>query len=295
MKDQRSLATIPSYDLLPDTGKPYFVKIDVAEERTFRQRAVFLSPHRKNYFLLVYVKRGTGRHWVDMVPYELKPDTFYFTTPEQVHLKEEATLTGTTIALGREFFALKDAQHLEKLSLLKNLENGHELILSPDETAELENLLNKIVIEYNKNTDFSDGLFYAYLRVLLLFTNRIYQVQYNAALPFLGRELYHRFLNCVEENYRKIHEVRQYAGLLNLSASRLNALIKKQSGNSPITHIHDRLVLEAKRILFHTEKSVKEISFELGFSDDSYFSRFFKRATGEAPLAYRNSIKELYV
>ncbi|HTN39338.1 MAG TPA: helix-turn-helix domain-containing protein, partial [Arachidicoccus sp.] len=59
-------------------------------------------------------------------------------------------------------------------------------------------------------------------------------------------------------------------------------------------HIHERLVLEARRLLFHTDNTLKEIAFDLGFAEASYFNRFFKRETGITPAAYRANIREMY-
>ena len=74
----------------------------------------------------------------------------------------------------------------------------------------------------------------------------------------------------------------------------LGEVIKQQSGKTAIELIHERLMLEAKRMLFHTESSIKEIAFELGFEDASYFNRFFKRLGEQTPLAYRNSTRKMY-
>jgi AraC family transcriptional activator of pobA len=82
--------------------------------------------------------------------------------------------------------------------------------------------------------------------------------------------------------------------LLNLTPGYLNDLVKQQSGKTAISHIHNRLVVEAKRRLLHTELSVKQIADALGFEDAAYFNRFFKRLTDATPMAYRQQIREMY-
>ena len=74
----------------------------------------------------------------------------------------------------------------------------------------------------------------------------------------------------------------------------LSEVVKEQSGKPAISHIHERLILEAKRLLFHTDGSVKEIAYDLGFEDDSYFNRFFKRITQQTPSEYRKHIRGMY-
>jgi AraC family transcriptional activator of pobA len=61
---------------------------------------------------------------------------------------------------------------------------------------------------------------------------------------------------------------------MNVSAGHFSDMVKIKSGKPAIKHIHERIVLEARRLLFHTNNSLKEIAFDLGFSDASYFNRF---------------------
>lgn len=286
---------VPGYDLEPTPDhKNIPIKIVKADHQSFRQKAVFLSPHRKKFYHLVYVKQGTGRHWVDTVPYYLKQDTFYFTVPEQVHLKEEATLSGTIISFTKEYLALNNNSCLRKLPIIQNLHNGHELLLKSDEIIYVEDLLEKLVIEYQKSALWQNEMLDAYMRTLIIYLSRIYTKQYSTNKLFADRGLLNQFQEYIEENYKKLHEVADYAGLLNISTSHLNNLVKTQSGRTAITHIHERLVLEAKRLLFHTNYSIKEIAFELGFQDDSYFNRFFRRLTEQTPTVYRTTIREMY-
>ena len=85
-----------------------------------------------------------------------------------------------------------------------------------------------------------------------------------------------------------------YAEMLNISAGHMGDVVKEQSGKPAIAHIHERVILEAKRLLFHTDYVIKEIAFHLGFEDASYFSRFFKRMTGHTPVDYRLNIRKMY-
>jgi AraC-like DNA-binding protein len=103
-----------------------------------------------------------------------------------------------------------------------------------------------------------------------------------------------RYLNKIEDNYTQSHEVADYADMLNISPGHLSQVVKEQSGSSAITHIHDRLIMESKRLLFHTDHSIKEIAFRLGFEDASYFNRFFKRMVNDTPVAYRTTIRKMY-
>lgn len=265
-----------------------------SEGDLYKQPA-FLNPHRKDYYLFVFVKQGDSRHWVDMKPYVLKDNTLYFTTPHQVHLKEEPKpVWGTSISFTREFMTLQQNEHLHKLPIILNPHNGHELMLSQMDAAFLEDILDKLYTEYCNPGQWQQRMLCAYLHVMLTYLSRLYTEQFTDHATTSGRLLLKRYQEKVEELFQQLHEVGDYAALLNISAGHLSEVVKAQSGKPAIAHIHDRIILEARRLLFHTESSVKEIAFDLGFSDASYFGRFFKNETGLTPAGYRTGIRKIY-
>jgi len=134
----------------------------------------------------------------------------------------------------------------------------------------------------------------AYMQVMLIYLSRLYTEQLSNKALIPDRVLLKRYLSKIEESFIQLHEVAAYADKLNISAGHLSEVVKEQSGKPAIAHIHERLILEAKRLLFHTEESVKEIAFQLGFEDASYFNRFFKRITSRTPVEYRLSSREMY-
>ena len=97
----------------------------------------------------------------------------------------------------------------------------------------------------------------------------------------------HQLKELIEKHYREHWSSHQYADVLGTSTSRLNRLCKTTFNQSVLDLIHDRVLLEAKRSLIYTARSVEEISYDLGFKDPGYFSRFFKRATGIPPGKFR--------
>lgn len=287
---------IPKYSLADVScdGNTLF-EIKRVEGVTRQHISIFLTPHRKNYYYLALVKKGSSRHWVDMVQYTIKADTFYFTVPPQVHVKEKAEpFTGTIICFTDEFLAFEENRLLKQLPIIQNPHNGHLLDLSPTDILFIEDINNKIAVEYEQMRDWKNNMLLAYLRVLLIYLSRLYIEQYEGGDKITGRLLLKRFLALIEENYLELHDVAAYAGLLNISAGHLSEVIKEQSGKTAIEQIHERLVLEAKRLLFHSDNSIKEIAFTLGFEDASYFNRFFKRLCDQTPLEYRNVTREMY-
>ena len=253
-----------------------------------------LVPHRKDYYLLVLVRRGSSRHWVDMRPYTLQPDMFYSTTPRQVHLKESLEpLDGTALAFAPDFLRLSDLETLTQLPLLSNPANGHELRLQPADIVFLEDVFGRLQAEHDQQRPWRTEMLRADLKTALIYLSRLYQAQYGDAAP-AEPPLLERFTALLEAHHHALHQVADYAALLHLSAGHLNERIKQQSGQTPLALIQARRALEAKRYLFHTELNVAEVAFALGFEDPSYFGRFFRRSTGQTPMLYRAATREMY-
>lgn len=99
------------------------------------------------------------------------------------------------------------------------------------------------------------------------------------------------FRESLEQNFTRLKSASEYAKALNVSASYLRECIRKTTGISVSEHIQNRNILEVKRLLYHTDKSVKEIALYLGYEDYSYFSRFFKRNAGITALEFRNQVR----
>ncbi len=285
---------VPVYLLEPDeTGIRQFRMYQY--DGSLPIHADLLIPHRKDHYLLVFARQGGNRHWVDMTPYVLKDNTIYFTGPNQVIVKEEVNQLWTTgIAFTDEFLALQGNASLAKLPFIQNPYNGHELLLTDADILFVEDMLSKIRMEYQQPGEWQRRMLAAYLMVLLTYLSRLYTEQFTGNDTSADKLLLKKFQAKIDERFQQLHEVGDYASMLHISAGHLSEVVKNQSGKPAIKHIHERLVLEARRLLFHTPQSLKEIAFELGFSDASYFNRFFKRETGMSPSNYRSAIRKMY-
>lgn len=146
--------------------------------------------------------------------------------------------------------------------------------------------INKLIINFNDEWKTSDAfqgeMLKNLLKQLMIKVTRIGKTQTNNFQKFTEEKLdiVKQFIIIVESNYKKEHGVKYYADYLNKSPKTLSntfAILKQQS---PLKIIHNRIILEAKRYLNQTNKTTKEIAFELGFESISHFSKFFKTKTG---------------
>ena len=287
---------VPVYFIEPDglTGNRHFKVHNF--EGSLPDQSELLIPHRKSHYLIIFIRRSGGtRQWIDMTPYILQDNTIYFSNPNNIIVKEEfKELWSTGIAFTSEFLSFQENAALSNLPLIQNPHNGHELLLTAVDVNFVEEILSKIHAEYRRPGEWQQRMLGAYLTVLLTYLSRLYNEQFKNSDPSAEMLLLQKFQAKINEHFLELHEVSEYAIRLNISAGHLSEVVKAQSGKPAIKHIHDRLVMEARRMLFHTNNSLKEISFDLGFTDASYFNRFFKRETGITPAEYRASIRKMY-
>ncbi len=293
MKLHTSHEQIPVYSLkADDSGNKQFRIYNYKGD--FPDRSEVLVPHRKDYYLLVFIRLGGGRQWIDMNPYTLKDNTIYFMAPNQVIVKEEMVkLTSTGIAFTKDFLAVQENMSLMMLPIIKNPETVHELMLKDKDIVFVEDIIAKIALEYQDPSEWQHQMLSAYLKVLLTYLSRIYSEQLSENDISADKTLLKNFLTKVNDCFSELHEVSDYASLLNISPGHLSESVKNQSGRPAIKHIHDRLIMESRRLLMHTDSSIKEIAYNLGFTDASYFNRFFKRETGVTPVEYRIDIRRM--
>lgn len=128
------------------------------------------------------------------------------------------------------------------------------------------------------------------LKRILILTTRIYKKQFpKRVISEHQHDMIREFNYLVESHFKTEHSVSSYAEKLFKSPKTLSNTFKKLGQKSPIQFIHDRLLLEARRLLYYSDADISEIAYELGFADVQTFSRFFKKLEGMSPSAYRNS------
>ncbi|MBS1564526.1 MAG: helix-turn-helix domain-containing protein [Bacteroidetes bacterium] len=287
---------IPTYSLAESSATGHeLIEIREVKAGNGHPKPFLFLPHRKDYWFFFIPTRGHNRHWIDFVSYDIRPHALYFTTPNQVHLKERLEpVEGLLVAFTEEFL-LPDNKDLIRLPILQNPDDRHEIKLSPEEETFLLSHMQQMLHEYSQEQGWQQPMLQSYLHIFLLYLSRLYNRRFPMEpAPGNGRLMVRRMKELLETQYAQLHQVSDYARLLNVSPGHLNDTIKDHTGKTAITLIHERILLEAKRTLFHAELSVKEIGAQLGFEDAAYFNRFFKRMTGETPLQFRQSIREKY-
>jgi AraC-like DNA-binding protein len=150
-----------------------------------------------------------------------------------------------------------------------------------------KNIFNIIAKEYSLLNRNSKEIICLYLKILILMYRRnAYSID-KIIIADRRKQLLSEFRKMVNKNYSELKTPREFARKLNITPNYLNAICKEIYNKTVSEIIQERIILEAKRFLAHSGLSISEISDKLGFKDNSYFGRYFKKAVGMPPEKYR--------
>ncbi len=124
-------------------------------------------------------------------------------------------------------------------------------------------------------------------RLLILSTRMIKEEQLPPDITNVQLDTIRQYNLLVEKHFREKHQVQDYADLLFKSPKTLSNLFHKYGNKTPLTVIHERILLEARRLLLYSEKTVEEIAYTLGYKDSGHFSKFFKKQEGVSPSLFK--------
>ena len=159
--------------------------------------------------------------------------------------------------------------------------------LSERNTKFIKPLFENLIEEFKKNDKLSEKTIIQGISYLLLQLKRLSN-EYSQNKEIKSRTIL-KFSKLVSDTICENISVNEYASKLNLTVNKLNEICKVNYGQSPKTIILEKKITEAKRLLYFTDLSIKEIAFQLGFVDSSYFSRIFKQKTNLSPTEFKSA------
>lgn len=246
--------------------------------------------HKHSFYHLVIFTRGGGDHSIDFKSFSIKPGQIYFMVPGQVHSWSFAgPVDGYIINFSPAFFQsfLLRQDYLENLPFFSGNIDAEVINLNPDTQKTVYRIFEQLISESERNERLGSDMIKALMLQLFVVVARQTKLADTATAPNYNYTLLQNFRKLVDKNFATLRLPKDYAALLYITPNHLNAMCNDMLGISAGELIRDRVVLEAKRMLVNLGHNIAAIADQLNFADNSYFTKFFKKYTGQTPEEFR--------
>ncbi|MGE8720503.1 AraC family transcriptional regulator [Leptospira terpstrae] len=284
----KNIPIIHLKDIQKEVTNPYFYVGKLEELPSEFQ--TFDSSHRHSYYALFYFTDGKGTHSIDFQSHTIEENTLFFLRPGQVH--------SWTFSKPVKGFALKIypdylSEQGGSISSFQNypfFQLGNPTSrLTINNSKQMKNDFERLLSEKDSQTNSS--MTYLLIQLVLQQSLKEFNLSQNEMIT-IDSKLY-TFFSLLDKNFKDQKTTSYYAKEMGISTGSLNQLCQNQYGKSAKSIIQERLVLEIKRLLLHSDFNINQIALTLGFTDNSYFSKFFKTHTTNSPENFRLSKRKL--
>lgn len=245
------------------------------------------KPHKHDFFFFLLFEKGSGTHSIDFVDYAVGNHQLHLLFPDQVHSWQLGKNTsGYQLMISRPVFETFS----DSLGFSFILYQNHPVIDLP--VSVFQKLLHEFrsVEEELSQKPVHWETIHLRARLIAQLVSREAEHKFEELEVYRSKPVLFKYHALVDTHFKEQKSVRFYADRLNITPNYLNILCKRYLQVPATFLIQNRVILEAKRLMQVSAKSVKEIAFELGFSDLAYFSNFFKDKTGLSPRAFRDRL-----
>lgn len=263
------------------------------DEKSF-DRAFFTRDREHKYLTIAWNRGENQRVSVDEIEYDF-PENSILPLMVNQSFRFENPAEIVAWQFNRNFYCIVD--HDKEVSCVGFIFYGSSntmfLQLGENEIRKISLLFEVFKDEFESADDIQGEMLRMLLVRLIIIITRLAKSQYlnPQNLEENKFDLVRQFNLMVENHYRTEHEVQFYAAKLNKSPKTISNFFALYGYKTPLQIIQERVTLEAKRLFYYTDKTSKEIAYDLGFDDAAHFSRFFKNQTKQSPTEFKRSIK----
>ena len=264
---------------------------------SFEGNEFFDHLQRNNFFTLIWVTEGAGTVNANFEGYDFEANSLFTFAPYQPYVfTTTKPIKGIAIYFHFDFFCIHKHQKELELNgvLYNNVYQPPFIKVDEASAATFKMLCEQIEAEMQHAALAQHELLVSYLKIFLITASRlkieqqpkVAEMVKDSKEPFILQKL----KDAIEENFKTKHSASDYADLLYISPKALAKITKTHFNKTLSSLINERIIIEAKRELYLTDKTVKEIAYELGYEDEFYFSRFFKVNADVSPQLYRDTV-----
>lgn len=248
--------------------------------------------HRHSFYHIVLFTEGRGSHTIDFEQFPVQAGQVYFMVPGQVHSWDfKGVVDGYVINFSPELLGafLSTPGYPDQFSFFAGIAAESVLRLKGNVFEEVKEIFERIIKEVKGGNVFARDIICSLLVQLFVIVSRNVAPALPANAPKQNVLVLHNFRKLLESYYTEKHLPKEYAAMLYITPNHLNALCRDLLGKSAGEVIRDRVLLEAKRLLINAGQNISEIGQHLGFTDNSHFSKFFKKNTKLTPEEFRKA------
>jgi AraC family transcriptional regulator, transcriptional activator of pobA len=262
----------------------------------FEDNSYFDHLQRNNYYSLIWITGGSGILKTDFSEYHFKDNSLFSFTPYQPFMFASSDIKGIAVYFHSDFFCIHKHQTEVTCNgvLFNNIYDKPFVVVDQLLQKTLSNVIQQIREEMQHPGIAQYELLISYMKIFLIAASRAKaeQQRESALPPKESKEpvILQNLKEAIEKEFKSKHTPKDYADLLNISPNALARVAKKHFNKTLTNLIAERIIIEAKRELYLTNKSIKQVAFELGFDDEYYFNRFFKKNANIPPRVYRETV-----
>lgn len=244
-------------------------------------------------FYHIYLFTGTGNVNVDMLQFEFEGNVVLFATPYQsIHFDMGQQQTVRTLLFHGDFYCIE--YHKQEVAcnglLFNNIYARPFIVLGDEAYNEIHLLFDKLAAELSFEGAYSLAVIRAYLQLILALSSKAKKADENIHEAEFLQHPIHQFRKLLDTHFKNERSPSFYAEQLGIAPNTFSKQCKTYFLRSPSQIIQERVILEAKKQIHLTYRSMKEIAAELNFDDENYFSRYFKKHTGVTPTTFREKV-----
>lgn len=260
----------------------------------FEKACTFNKPEQTEAYSIYWIKEGKGKYNIDFESYTFNDNVLFFLSPGQVFsVESEKVKEAYKLTFVRDFYCIQihDKEVACNGILFNNVYETPFVKPCESDTKKLNFILESLIDEFNQKETAQYDMLQSYLKQFIIHSVRV-KKEHHVIKNDEETKLFKDFSLLVNQNFKTMHSVTDYANRLGVSPKSLTKHFQKIGSQTPSDFIKSRIVLEAKRQLLYTDDSVKQIAYDIGFNDSAYFTRFFKKATSKSPLQFKKDYKK---
>lgn len=246
------------------------------------------EPHRHSSFLLLFFTHGSGTHEVDFDVFDIRPGSLFVLQPGQLHRWNlSKDIDGFVIIYAAELYNLHFGQKkITDFPFYATPNTSPEVKLDANQTASIVRYFELLISESRNDLASRQDKMLNLLDCIHIEIAAKYAASHQRQMHPYNIKM-NQFELLLEQHFRAHKLPSFYADKLNITLKHLNRICNDILKKTATEVIAERTILETKRMLADKQLSVNEIADALGYEDYSYFSRFFKKQTGQSPTAFR--------